>query len=279
MKLHLQYSKKLRPTPHRPSRPSRRRAGLQQQRSSLLPPPTSPQFDHNAYHNLVQRSLGNSNSNTMDDPEIRSTLDSLEATRLEIILLALGIFALVVQMGVIIYIGVRRRRNQAKPPNVHGRASQPCLWKEVFDHPPSHEPLLSGDWEGEEENLSFAQRVRRSSEMVAGAVARLELMDIARKLSTRGRPRSPPPGDEEIGIASGARRPSAGAGAPVRRDRAGSLQAGDGAGGWGRSGFGCGELCRRHSLRRHSSFVPEQEGEEARYRDLERGPVSDLISL
>ena len=113
-------------------------------------------------------------------------LGDLETSRLEIILLATGVLMLVALMSLILWMGVTRRRRQAKPPNPHGRASQACLWKEIFSNPPRHDRgIMAQGQSGRDDpsdEWSFMEQVRRRSASVTGAVQQ-ELSDLRRRIS------------------------------------------------------------------------------------------------
>ncbi|KAK3357627.1 hypothetical protein B0T25DRAFT_566892 [Lasiosphaeria hispida] len=173
----------------------------------------------------------------------------LEASRLEIALLALGILALVVQMSLLMYIGVRRRRRArsvaayiALDPlasstsplaDPHARLSQPCLWREAFGAHPSggHGLVLLGPG-GRDGGL--VERLRKASDEAAGVLGR-ELGGLRRKM-TMPEAVDPVMRDVEVGIVGGR-------GWNGRADRS----TGTDVSGW--------------CARRHSSFVPEERGE------------------
>ncbi|KAK4227895.1 hypothetical protein QBC38DRAFT_172443 [Podospora fimiseda] len=181
----LQYSPEFRPTSHKPSRPSIRRA----RRSSF--PGSYPLLSPRPQHTIFTRS--ESLSPTMSS-------SSTEASRAEIVLLAAGIFLLVLQLLFLLWVAVRRRRlstsflaasSIANSKNNHSRPSSPCLWKEAFSDALPHEPLLLGPDRTSSDvaihhNGSFLQRVRKASEDIAGAV-QYELMELGRKVSAHGR--------------------------------------------------------------------------------------------
>ncbi|KAK5664082.1 hypothetical protein OQA88_296 [Cercophora sp. LCS_1] len=170
---------------------------------------------------------------------------SIEATRLEIALLALGILFLVVQLGALIFIGVKRRRKSefqrqystTHPLNRrHDRPSKPCLWREVFPDHRRHGFMLLDSDESSEEKVTFVGKVRKKSEVIMGAMHH-ELMAIRRKMSS-GATVDPAMMDVETGVDRGM--------SEYGRDRAESL------GVTMRTGV---EVGGRACLRRHSSLV------------------------
>ncbi|KAK3375368.1 hypothetical protein B0H63DRAFT_277358 [Podospora didyma] len=251
MSIVLRYSHQYRPTAHKASRPH--------QIHNRLPPRITlvyPRTDHLAYGQLLQESLAqgkvesSSHQTRANDP----TIDDMEASRLEIALLALGIFVLVVQMCVLVWVAVKRRHQiSGQAPRLHGRASQPCLWKEAFDEPPSHE-LLLGRPSTTSEKTSLVERVRRTSEHITAEVQQ-QLVDLGRKIAANGNPTyrtgSPPPRDVEVGMTTGAEEKPLG----IRRSlsgiksRAESLVEPIFLGGLDRPRWG---------FRRHSSWVPSE---------------------
>jgi len=129
-----------------------------------------------------------------------------EASRLEIVLLALVILALVAHMGALIWLGIARRSKQPASPfdQRHGRPSRPCLWTEAFpDHPSGHDLFFLSGTEPIEETVNFVERLRKKSEEVATAVHR-ELVDIRRRISANSAP-DPFHADVEVGIVLGTR--------------------------------------------------------------------------
>ena len=142
---------------------------------------------------------------------------SLEASHLEIALLALFLLALTTHM-----ISLGRHAIQAyydgdqQPPDLrHGRRpSRPYLWNEVFsNHPPGHglvlqgssEPITEkmGDADAEHDRVGFVERLRKGSGDVALAAHR-ELASLRRRISAAGMP-DPFMADVECGMAGSVR--------------------------------------------------------------------------
>ncbi|KAK0673864.1 hypothetical protein QBC41DRAFT_214310 [Cercophora samala] len=136
-------------------------------------------------------------------PQIQTITPPPSATRLEIILLALGILSLVALLLLILALAVRRRvlssstnkrhHRSSHQPDVHGRVSSPCLFNTAFGGPLPHEPLLSSstsslpaDESEANTKTSLLNRVRKASEDLAEAV-QYELMELGRKVSAHGR--------------------------------------------------------------------------------------------
>ncbi|KAK4169280.1 hypothetical protein QBC43DRAFT_295851 [Cladorrhinum sp. PSN259] len=181
----LEYSPEYRATSPKPSRPYIRKRRLSS-------PGTSPLFSPLYSDKVFTRS--ESPLQTMD-------FSSTEASRVEIALLAAGIFLLVAQLIFLLWVAVRRRRrlstsflataSDINTKNDHSRPSSPCLWKEAFSEALPHEPLLLGTDRaasngGLHQHRPFLERIRKASEDVAGAV-QYELMELGRKVSAHGR--------------------------------------------------------------------------------------------
>ncbi|KAK3997327.1 hypothetical protein QBC44DRAFT_364635 [Cladorrhinum sp. PSN332] len=181
----LQYSLEFRPTSHTPSRPYIRKS----RRFSF--PGAARLFSPRSPDKIFTRS---------ESPSSTMSFSSTEASRVEIALLAAGIFLLVLQLVFLLWVAVRRRRlstsflaasSNTNSKNDHSRPSSPCLWKEAFSDALPHEPLLLGPDratpnEGIHQHGSFLERVRKASEDIAGAV-QYELMELGRKVSAHGR--------------------------------------------------------------------------------------------
>ncbi|KAK0732735.1 hypothetical protein B0T21DRAFT_384945 [Apiosordaria backusii] len=208
-------------------RPSRRsksstRGGINRQRSLNLT--VTPYLDphHPLYKRLGPNSLSRYPFNlltnykmdtfsTRRSPSSSFTTSKLKpqtqvftapsATRLEIILLALGILSLISLLVLILALAVRRRvstsikkrhHHRSSQPDVHGRVSSPCLFNTAFSGPLPHEPLLSSssslpaDDNVASTKTSLFNRVRKASEDLAEAV-QYELMELGRKVSAHGR--------------------------------------------------------------------------------------------
>ena len=153
----------------------------------------------------------------------------LETSRLEIILLATGVLTLVALMSLILWVGVTRRRRQAKPPDPHGRESQACLWKEIFSNPPRHDRgIMAQEQSGRDDpsdQWPFMEQVRRRSAPLTSTVQQ-ELCDLRRRISapdvslpdselTRQDQSDIP---DSYGTSTGTRRASANSEATYQRD-------------------------------------------------------------
>ncbi|KAK0710992.1 hypothetical protein B0H67DRAFT_583937 [Lasiosphaeris hirsuta] len=236
MRIHLQYSPRYRPTSHKPSRPFR----PQRPKPSKAPPPPTPHTYDQLLRDTVARNTQMTHPGWSPASPTLTTMhaDDLEASRLEIALLALGVLALVVQMSLLMYVGVRRRARSVayitldplspSPPDPHARLSQPCLWREAFGGHPSggHGLLLLGP--GRDGGL--VERLRKASEEAAGVLGR-ELGGLRRKMTMPEV--DPAMKDVEVGVVNSRNGYADRTGADVS--------------GW--------------CARRHSSFVPEKRGE------------------
>ena len=168
-------------------------------------------------------------------------LSILEVSRLQVALLALGILILVVQMGVIVWFGVRWNRKQSSIPRAHNRLSHPYLSGKGSINHPGHNSLLGPpaaalSWL--EEETPFLDQVRRRSEEIAAAVQQ-NPVTIRRKVAAHAEavPRSTMR-DGKVASSSGMSW-EAGSG----KKRAESM--------WEKPVLGASEWC----LRRHSSFL------------------------
>ncbi|KAK4190378.1 hypothetical protein QBC35DRAFT_471792 [Podospora australis] len=144
-------------------------------------------------------------------PPSSAPLTRFAASRIEIVLIALGIFLLVVQLLGVLWFAFRRRSglslfystststtSTTSSGRDHSRPSSPCLFKEAFPEALSHEPLLSSSsslaarHNNREDRVqhrgkrSFLERFRKASEDIANAV-QYELMELGRRVSAHGR--------------------------------------------------------------------------------------------
>jgi hypothetical protein len=76
---------------------------------------------------------------------------NMDATTMEIIIVALAILALVIQMGFIIWFGVRRRTESMSSGTAY-HAGRPCLWNEAWPNHPDHDLVLS---QGQREGMRY----------------------------------------------------------------------------------------------------------------------------
>ncbi|KAK4174129.1 hypothetical protein QBC36DRAFT_219144 [Triangularia setosa] len=194
-------------------KPSRRPQGIRRQRSLNLT--ITPYLDphHSLYKRLGPNSLSRypynllTNYNrkmdtlfTTSKPKAQLVVPA-SATRLEIVLLALGILSLVSLLLLILALAVRRRvsasiskrhHRSSHQPDVHGRVSSPCLFNSAFSDPLPHTPLLSSssslpaDISEVNATTSLLNRIRKVSEDLAETV-QYELMELGRRVSAHGR--------------------------------------------------------------------------------------------
>lgn len=107
--------------------------------------------------------------------------DSMQASSLEILLLAVGVLFLVAVMGCILYVGyLKRQRERTQFQSTHSRD---CLWDEVFpSKQTNHDPILISQ-PYSDDSPSFIDKVRKRSESYARALQH-EMRDISRNLGT-----------------------------------------------------------------------------------------------
>jgi hypothetical protein len=108
--------------------------------------------------------------------------DHMQASSLEILLLAIGVLFLVALMGCILYLGyLKRQRERTQFQSTH---SSVCLWDEVFSSKhTNHDPILISFQPYSDDSPSFIDKVRKRSESYARALQH-ELRDISRNLGT-----------------------------------------------------------------------------------------------